>query len=339
MFYARYLVAETADTWDRVDANEYDVDVHGTNLRCGHPVCESQVRFRNCESSYAGSASRSDHFYSVDRSEHIENCPCLTEAHDVDALSISKREALEVHYPILLNMNFFMGDSHYNQFSSSRDAGQVQSRYNDFRVRHSRHYARESIRSLSQYFAEVGNLRKRDPEGLSPIIVGHCHDIRRNENFAINGHKGRLRMLYNAMSERAQEQANGSDVIVHEFPRVVSMRPTKEEAKNPYKKGKELRCNPIKLSPENYKNGLVVLNVLQFSDPALRPEFMRHSHNYVVARPSLSSAEIRLAKMAFDRGENGFIRLFWDVDSADQFMPAPDATVTPEPPPRQLALI
>ncbi len=338
MDYARYLVPGTANAWDRVEAHQYDAAVHGTDLKCGHPLCEAHVIFRNCD-AVAGGASRHSHFASLDRNEHVENCPCLTQAYEQDSLSVTLQEALASQFPILFNMNFQMGDPRFKQWSSSRAFNEVKSRYNRFRQDHKGRYARESIRSLSDYFSRVAAIQKRNPEGTSPILIGHSHDIRRNMHFAINDNKDLLRVLYDRMSAVALK--DHYDRVVLEFPRLLIAQPVKAEfKKRPFNRRDNVECSDaLILSPPHHRNVLRVVNTMQFANGDLREQFMSHSRHHVVALPSVSSAEIRSANHLFEEGQNGKIRMFWNIDSEDQFMPTADATETPSAPPHQQRLI
>lgn len=329
MFRA-YFQEQSTGQWKPVDADAYDLSVHGTNLRCGDPACKAEMIFVSCRTSHAGLATRASHFRSKDPNQHRLDCDAYRPSRDVDSLSIPLPDANAQGYPVVINFNFNLGDPNYKS-ESDRTAHHIDNPYNCFREANKKAYARDSIKSIGEYFKFFSKIKMKYPDSLDKLHVAHCGQIIPHEDFSVGEDLGRLKKLtksvYGAARGKGIESGQRFD-----FARHIVFTPSRKMRESLGNLNSTVQGTSHVLKT-HYGHPLILQHHLHFPEHDILRSSVTHEKMHVLATPACDVGLWRLRMHEFNnlaktaKKKAVFLPLDWMVQTSDQCQPVDGAAV------------
>ncbi len=323
MRYAR-VISNGIIAPDLTDAIEFDHRGVRPAFVCADECCKAPMRFRRGSPAEGGSKPRDHHFSTVADKKHITGCRSYEwSAENKQSLSI--RDALAQGKKILLQMDFWEENSLGKKFygvSSGRTGlqtlaaykAQNTSRGGDIQylsvAAHDIHDMLRMIRVLQ----ESGH-----KDALERTTISYHGHVMGYDSFFVDNSEKSLRRLFNRIC-RGGETFMQQDGLTMGFPRLLTLNPTKREARGDGDKG-GVRGNRVCY---DWRKGGVVLLLQEVvvRNDNVRSELAGRSASSIIALPAVNIAE---SAQAYGRYRDGsakeYLTINWHVFGAYQHAP------------------
>lgn len=315
-------VAADQITADNKHKPLYDAEQHGNILFCGDFQCavehETRVTFvKEGKVKLGGNIKPRAHFRTLPRQEHRHDCPMPRDYPEFEGkLTISKKEAIEKGFPILVLFSPDIGDPNYGAYSNIFTWLESKSRLKGWMDNH--RHATVSVASLPELWSELKKLKAEPKYNFNKTMIGHCVDYASIEEFNVGASAQNVFKLFENMLRQSNE-------VVHGFPRYVQLKPLSEH----FKSANSAKNSPVKaqsfMVDNNGNRALKLQHIVTFADASIRSAFLKHAAQDVVAIPKINMAQLRNADNSFKQGYSATYELTWHLVSKDQFTPTQKA--------------
>lgn len=331
MYLAKNKNPQTGE-WVFIRADEYDRDVHGSDLLCGDRDCHAPMIFRQGGRTHGESFTRAAHFATLPKREHREDCTLKTLLDESEADGETFREAIRAGKQIVINLNCDLGAGLNVQFRNAARFKSMNTEYGRFARQYADQYVTRGVKSLPEMLEQIRNIELYGgKDALKKTWISHHQSMRPLDQVLIRAGEDQLKQLYHNMFFEKDKLAVLPDRVVG-FPRLFHFVPTKNTRDND--KAKRLLGNSVQVA-SNGQSRLVMLQGISTRETSLRGRVQAECEIYVLACPVIHPYAARQASADYKTGAKdlAFVFMDWPLRHEGQFMtvPEPDRKIKPKP--------
>lgn len=334
MYLAKNKNPQTGD-WIFIRADEYDRDLHGSELYCGDRDCDAPMTFRQGGRTHGESFTRAAHFATMPKREHRDGCTLKTLLDEPEADGESFREAVRAGKMVVINLNCDLGAGLNVQFRNAARFKSMNTEYGRFARQYADQYVTRGVKSLPEMLEQIRSVELHGgKDALQRIWISHHQAIRPLDDILVRADEQKLTALYHNLFFEKDKLAVLPDRVVG-FPRLFHFVPTKNTREND--QAKKLLGNSIQVA-DNGKSRLVMLQGISTRETSLHGRVREECEIYLLACPVIRPYAARQASADFKTGakELAFIFMDWPLRGEGQFMTVPDPERKMKPRPRHV---